>query len=449
MDRSQAEPDVDAVPGGSAEEWIAYHERYAATSTHVYDFVWDVGAGSIGPFCRDVDGNVFLDFTSHVASSPLGYNNPKIVDKFESFDVVDPDKFAGQDFYATYGVPPGSGDFPSPAELMERLVAITEHYGTDTVFLSNSGAEAVENAIKICYDHAGGGGRGVTFDGAFHGRTLGALSLNRSKPVHRRGFPEIPGIDAVPFCRDRTCDARDCGCGFFLDGDGPRTALHRLIGPDGRLDPEEVAFVVLEPVQGEGGFHVPSDGFVDAVAEATEAADVPVIADEIQSGLGRTGEMWASDHYALEPDVICSAKAGRVGATIGRGELFPDERGRISSTWGAGDLLAAIQGSFTIDAIREHDLLTNATEKGRALRERLRDGCPDAVVDVRGLGLMVGVEMPSPETRDDVIEACLRRGLMTLGCGRSTLRLLPPLDVRDREIEMGATIVAAAADAVL
>jgi 4-aminobutyrate aminotransferase len=194
---------------------------------------------------------------------------------------------------------------------------------------------------------------------------------------------------------------------------------------------------------------VPSDGFVDAVAEATEAADVPVIADEIQSGLGRTGEMWASDHYALEPDVICSAKAGRVGATIGRDELFPDERGRISSTWGAGDLLAAIQGSFTIDAIREHDLVANAEEKGRALRERLRDQDSDAIVDVRGLGLMVGVELASKEKRDDVIEACLRRGLMTLGCGHRTVRLLPPLDVRQREIEMGAAIFAEAVDTVL
>ncbi|MDY7081968.1 MAG: aminotransferase class III-fold pyridoxal phosphate-dependent enzyme [Halobacteria archaeon] len=454
MERHRAEPQVDSFPGEKARRWVDYHQEYAAKSTYVYDFVWDVTADAIGPFCKDVDGNIFLDFTSHVSSNALGYNNPRIVEKLEKFGVTDPLKIAGQDVYASAGFPPDDPQFPGPAQLMERLVEVSSEYGMDKVFLSNSGAEAVENSIKICYDNTDGE-YGFTFEGAFHGRTLGALSLNRSKSVYRRHFPEISGIHDLPFCRDSECTPETCECGFFVsDGsdavmEEQTSELRRKTHPKrGHVDPDEVAYLVLEPVQGEGGYRVPSDAFMHEINEICDEHDILIIADEIQSGVGRTGEMWAVDHYDIEPDVIASAKALRVGATVSRVEVFPDEKGRISSTWGAGDLLSSLVGCLTIDIIREDDLLENAAERGKQMKEILRDASPDGVIDVRGLGLMLGVEFETREVRNEVTEAALERGLMTLECGNKTMRLLPPLDVTEREIEMGAELLIDAINSV-
>ncbi|MFC6824842.1 aminotransferase class III-fold pyridoxal phosphate-dependent enzyme [Halopelagius fulvigenes] len=442
MDRDTAVPRVDSLPGERAREWVDYHHETAAQSTYVYDFVWDVTAEAEGPFCTDADGNVLLDFTSHVAAAPLGYNNPKIMDRMREFDLVDPLKIAGQDFYVSGGQEPGSEELPGPAGLMQRLVDITDHYGMDTVFLSNSGAEAVENAIKISYDHSDGAKYGITFEGAFHGRTLGALSLNRSKPVYRRKFPEISGIIDLPFCDERTCSAERCSCGFFADG---TSRLRKKLNPEtGHVDPEDVAYIILEPIQGEGGYRIPSEAFMDELAAVVEEYDITLVADEIQSGIGRTGEMWASDHFAIEPDVITSAKALRVGATVSREEVFPEQKARLSSTWGAGDIISSLQGALTIDAIHEYDLMENAVVRGRQFRETVEDAALEPVEDVRGKGLMLGVEFDTKERRNAVQEACLQKGLLILACGYKVLRILPPLDVTEREVELGADLLVAA-----
>ncbi|WP_148414310.1 aspartate aminotransferase family protein [Haloferax sp. KTX1] len=442
MDRETAVPRVDSMPGEKAREWVAYHHEHAAPSTYVYDFVWDITAESEGPFCTDVDGNVLLDFTSHVAAAPLGYNNPKLMDRMAEFDLVDPTKIAGQDFYVSDGSAPGEERLPGPAALMDRLTDLTSHYGMDTVFLSNSGAEAVENAIKIAYDHADGAKYGVTFEGAFHGRTLGALSLNRSKSVYRRKFPEISGVLDVPFCDDRSCSPATCSCGFFPDADSSVSKLRQKLHPKkGHIDADEVAYVIVEPIQGEGGYRFPSDAFAEELAAVVDDYDLTLIADEIQTGVGRTGELWGSDHYPIEPDIITGAKGLRVGATISNDELFPDETSRLSSTWGAGDIVASMQGVFTLDAIEEYDLLDNAVARGRQFIERLRDDASDTVVDVRGKGLLLGVEFDTKERRDAVQEAALKRGLLTLSCGYKVLRILPPLDVTAREIDLGATML--------
>ena len=442
MDRETATPRVDELPGPRARERVEYHSSFAAPSTYVYEFVWDVTAPAVGPFCTDADGNVLMDFTGHVGAAPLGYNNPDLLERMEAFDLVDPLKIAGQDFYTTAG-DPGDPEFPGPAELMERLVDVTPD-GLDTVFLSNSGAEAVENALKICYDRTGGK-YGVTFQGAFHGRTLGTLSLNRSKEVYRRRFPELGGVHDAPFCRDRGCTPGSCDCGFFA---GDTSQLRRMLDPEtGYVNPGEVAYLILEPIQGEGGYHVPSDAFMAEVADVCEELDVLLVADEIQSGLGRTGEFWAADHYPIEPDVVCAAKGARVGATVAAGDVFPDERSRLSSTWGAGALVDSLQGALTIDVIRERDLTDNAAARGeQATAELAAADLPNAV-DVRGRGLMLGVEFDSTERRDDVQEAAMKRGLLTLGCGHRTLRLLPPLDVREREVTMAVELLAEAARA--
>ena len=444
MDRDTAEVSVTEMPGARAREWAAYHREVAATTTYVYDFVWDITEDAEGPFCTDVDGNVLLDFTSHVAAAPLGYNNPKIMDRMAEFDMVDPTKIAGQDFYVSDGSDPGESELPGPADLMHELVDRTDHYGLDTVFLSNSGAEAVENAIKICYDNSGGGKYGVTFDGAFHGRTLGALSLNRSKSVYRKRFPEVPGVHDVPYCDDRACSPETCSCGFFVD-DGDTSLLRKKLDPKtGHVNPEETSYIIMEPIQGEGGYRFPSEPFMREVADLAATHDIPLIADEIQSGMGRTGELWGSDHYPVEPDVITGAKGMRVGATIANEDTFPDERARLSSTWGAGDIVAAAQGVFTLRAIDEYDLLDNAVVRGEQFKQTVRDAALDGVTDVRGKGLMLAVEFESPDLRDDVQEAALRRGLLTLACGSNVIRFLPPLDVTEREIELGTELLIAA-----
>ncbi len=441
MDRHTATPDVTDLPGDRAREWVEYHHESAAPSTYVYEFVWDRTAPAEGPFCTDVDGNVLLDFTSHVAAAPLGYNNPLIMDPLAEFDLVDPLKIAGQDFYVAGGDSPGDG-LPGSSGLMERLTEVTSHYDMDTVFLSNSGAEAVENAIKIAYDDADGAKHAITFDGAFHGRTLGALSLNRSKSVYRREFPEISGVHDAPFCDDRHCTPETCSCGFFADG---TSQLRRKLDPDrGHIAPDDVAYLIVEPVQGEGGYRFPSDAFTDEIAALVDEHDITLIADEIQSGVGRTGEMWGSDHYALEPDVISSAKGLRVGATVSRSDVFPEETGRLSSTWGAGDLIASAQGALTLDAIREENLMDNAVTRGGQFTELMRDADLDGVADVRGKGLMLAVEFDSAERRDEVVERAFSRGLLTLSCGHDVLRILPPLDVTEREIELGYDLLAAA-----
>jgi 4-aminobutyrate aminotransferase len=419
MERSSAEPRVDELPGPNAQEWVEYHHRFAAPSTYVREFVWDVTEDAVGPFCTDVDGNVLMDFATHVAAAPLGYNNPHLAERLSEFDLVDPLKIAGQDFYAGAGSSPGDSAFPGPAHLMDRLTTLTDHYGMDTVFLSNSGAEAVENAMKICYDYRDSAKYAITFEGAFHGRTLGTLSLNRSKALYRREFPELAGVAE-----------------FEYSPDGVDRLARNLRSEYGFLDPAEVAFIVVEPIQGEGGYRIPSEEFMSGLEDIRSTHGIPVIADEIQSGLSRTGERWGVDHYALSPDVITSAKALRVGATVSDSDVFPSTTGRLSSTWGAGDVIASAVGALTIDVIEDRDLRGNATRRGAQFEEQLRDEDLPGVVDVRGRGLMLAVEVESAERRDAVLEEAFEEGLVLLGCGERTIRVLPPLDVREREIDI-------------
>ncbi|MFC7058745.1 class-III pyridoxal-phosphate-dependent aminotransferase [Halovenus salina] len=446
MNRENVEPEVTTVPGDIAEQVAGYHHENAATSTYVCEFAWDYNEPATGPFCTDVDGNVLLDFAGHVGAAPLGYNNPKVLDKLEEFDLVDPMKIAGQDFYLpAEGVPESNASVPGPADLMDRLTDISDHYGMDRVFLSNSGAEAVENALKISFDHTQGKYT-ITTEGAFHGRTLGTLSLNRSRSKYRRHFPEIDGVEDMPYCTNSTCDAETCDCGFFFDD---TSYLRRMLDPEtGYVAAEEVAALVIEPFQGEGGYRPPSEAFMSEIAELCEEHNLTLVADEIQSGMGRTGEWWASDHYPIEPDVITSAKALRVGATISTKEVFPDDKGRISSTWGAGDLLASAKGVATIDAIEEYDLLDNATDRGRQMQELLAEFDMPGAIDIRGKGLMLAIEFDSKERRDAIQEEAFANGLLTLGCGKQTLRMLPPLDVTEREIHLAAEMLADTAESV-
>lgn len=436
MDRSTVEPDVSGLPGDQAREWIEFHSRFAAPGEHAHEVVWDFTRDAAGPFFTDPDGNVLLDFTSHIGAAPLGYNNPKITSGLEEFDLIDPLKIAGQDLYLAGGGTPAEPACPGPMNLMQQLGEIAPG-NLDTVFLSNSGAEAVENAMKIATVRTAQAKHAITFHGAFHGRTHGALSVTRAGAVYSKGYFELPGIKDVPFCEDRTCTPSGCSCAFF---DGDSSQLRRMVDPEsGWVSPDEVGFVILEPIQGVGGYRFPSEAFMREVNAVCKEFNISLIVDEIQSGLGRTGEWWACDHYPVTPDVIAGAKALRVGATVAAKEVFPAEKNRLGSTWGGGDILGSMVGALTINAIREHELRANATRQGKAIRERVRDASVDHVTDVRGRGLMLAVEVDTPARRDAVIAAAVKRGLLLLGCGSKTIRVLPPLDVTDREVDIGIT----------
>ncbi len=431
-------------PGPHAREWAEFHRRYAARTTYHESFIWDRPAPAVGPFCTDVDGNIILDFVSHVASSPLGYNHPELVELASRMAGIDPDRYAGCDFIGAWGPDPKSSEVPTPSHLHYKLMEITSQFGFGSAFFTNSGAEAVENAIKICYDHRKNYGYGVCFYGAFHGRTLGALSLNRSKKVQRDWFPQIPNIIDFPYC---TCPEENCTCGWKIcctGKDGLMSQLDYYLDPDvGLVAPGEVAYIILEPIQGEGGFRVPTLGFMQEVRRLATKYDIPLIVDEIQSGLGRTGKWWAVEHFGIEPDIITVAKSLRVGATLGKTEFFPQQEYRISSTWGEGNALSSAMGYKIIEIMERENLLDNAARMGDYFLgelRRLQTKFP-CIVDVRGIGLMDAIEIDTKETRDRLIRRALERGLLVIGCGHKAIRFLPPLDVRPREIDIALEIL--------
>jgi 4-aminobutyrate aminotransferase len=435
------------LPGPNARKWSAYHRRHAARSTYHRGFVWDRSKPAIGPFCTDVDGNVILDFVSHVASSALGYNHPDLVDLAARLQPVEPDRYAGCDFIGAWGEDPEKSEIPTPSHLHYKLMEITSQFGFGSAFFTNSGAEAVENAMKICYDHRKSYGYGICFIGAFHGRTLGALSVNRSKTIQRNWFPQIPNIVDFPYC---TCKEPPCRCGWMVcctGKEGVRSRLDHFLDPDiGLVDPSEVAFIIIEPIQGEGGYNVPSVDFIKEVDRLSKKYSIPLISDEIQAGMGRTGKWWAIEHFGIKPDIITVAKPLRVGATLGRTELFPQQEYRISSTWGEGNALSSAIGYTIIEIIQKENLLDHATRMGDYFLGQLRglQRKYPFLLDVRGIGLMDAVEFDSRERRDRVISQAFRRGLLLLGCGYKVIRFLPPLDVRRREIDLALEILEAA-----
>jgi len=433
-------------PGPRAKRWAAHHLAAAAPATYQEGFVWDRSAPAIGPFCTDADGNVLLDFASHIGTAALGYNHPALLEEAARCAAVDPDRYAGTDFIGAAGPDPDRPAFPTPAHLQHKLLELTAPFGFGRAFLSNSGAEAVENAIKCCYAARRTARYGITFDGAFHGRTLGALSLNRSKAVQRAFFPQIPQVLSLPFC---TCVAA-CRCGW--EGADGASRLARLLDPEaGLVRPEEVAFVIFEPVQGEGGYRVPRKAFLQELARLARLHGIPLIADEVQSGMGRTGRWWAVEHFGVTPDLMTAGKALRVGATAGRADLFPAEGNRIGGTWAEGNALSTAVGYRTIAVIEQEGLLENASRMGGRLLSGLREfaGRHRHVVEARGLGLMAAIELDSRARRDRVLKAALARGLVLLGCGVKAIRLLPPLDVTEREVGMALDLLGKALGAAV
>lgn len=398
-----------------------------------YPFVIERGFGSR---VWDVDGNEYVDFAAGIAVTATGHCHPKVVqaitEQAQKFIHI-----AGTDYY-----------YDVQVRVAEKLAEIAPFDEPAKVFLTNSGTEAVEGAIKVSRwytdrKHI------IAFYGAFHGRTLGSLSLTASKVVQRDGFfPLIPGVHHVPYNNPYRCmhgrreaDCRDhCICADYIVD----VLFKRVVPAD------SVAAIILEPIQGEGGYLVPDKRFVQQLRDICDQHGILLIVDEIQSGIGRTGKWWAVEHFGVQPDIVCSAKglaSGMpLGAVIARSHVMSWPPGAHGSTFG-GNPISCAAALATLELV-ENGYMQNAAEQGQYIKdalEEMMDYHPALKYGrVDGLGLMVGAELvldekrtPAKELRNRVERICLENGLLLLGCGENTLRFCPALMIERETVQQG------------
>jgi 4-aminobutyrate aminotransferase len=409
------------VPGTRAQEIIARDTQVISPSyTRCYPLVAHRGEGAI---VEDVDGNRFLDFNAAIAVVSTGHCHPRVVDAIQQ-QAARLIHMSGTDFY-----------YEEMVRLAERLSALSPGGVERRVSFGNSGAEAVEGAIKLARYHTGRD-KFIAFLGSFHGRTMGALSLTARKSTQRKGFgPMVPGVIHAPYPNCYRCpfgkQPDNCAveCAQFIE-----ETLFRTIAPA-----EEVAAIVIEPVQGEGGYIVPPVKFFDELRRICERSGILLVLDEVQSGVGRTGKMWAAEHFDVTPDIFTVAKGIAsglpLGATVARAEIMNWPPGAHASTFG-GNPVACAAALVTLELL-EQELIDNAARMGAYMMNRMRDWPRrfPAVGQVRGLGLMIGVELvrnqetkeKAPDLRDRVLMQAFERGLLLLGAGDNSLRLSPPL----------------------
>lgn len=425
-------PDIRMpIPGPKARAYLARDEAYVSPSyTRCYPLVCERGSGAV---IQDVDGNLFLDFTAGIAVNATGHCHPRVVAAIKD----QADKLlhmSGTDFY--YG---------PQIDLAERLAKAAPGQGNKKVFFTNSGAEAIEAAFKLARWHTERT-RVLAFFGAFHGRTYGAMSLSGSKLVHRRGFsPLVPDIHHVPF--PKACPADGCGTGCAMIRDIEETILKRV------APPEEVAAVFVEPIQGEGGYYPLPQGCLPALRKFCDKHGILLVVDEVQSGMGRTGKLFAVEHYGVDPDIICCAKGIAsglpLGAIIARSDTMDWPSGSHASTFG-GNPISCRAALETLNLLDE-EYMQNAAERGEQLRNRLLELTREhtCLGNVRGIGLMMAVDVlnpgrgtHAPDLREDIIQAAFQRGLLLLGCGESALRFCPPLCVTAHQVDEAIDLLA-------
>lgn len=407
---------LTALPGPQARAWIA-RDRAVVSPSYTRDYPL-VAARGWGCTIEDVDGNRFLDFTAGIAVTATGHCHPEVVTAIaaQASQLI---HMSGTDFY-----------YAPEIELAEKLVQIAPGEFEKRVFFCNSGTEAVEAALKLSRYHTGRQ-RVISFLGSFHGRTFGSMSLGMSKQIHRRGFgPLVPGIHHLPY---------DC----------TRKQLDELLATVAPA--EEVAAIIVEPIQGEGGYRVPSPEFLPMLRQVCDQHSMLLVVDEIQSGMGRTGRWFAVEHSGIVPDVICTAKGIAsglpLGALITRASVMNWPPGSHASTFG-GNPVACRAALATIDLI-EREYLANTVERGAQLAELLAElsrEFPDRVASPRGRGLMQAIDIHSrgaldPAGRHALILAAFERGLLLLGCGQAALRLCPALCVTADEVTTAITIL--------
>lgn len=426
------------VPGPVAQAVLARDATTISSSyPRDYPFVMDHGRGAE---VWDVDGYRYIDWAAGIAVCATGHCHPEVVAAIQA----QAEKFIhiSSDFY-----------HPLMVELAEKLDDIAPFTEDARCFLANSGTEAVEAAIKLARYHAGRP-QFIGFYGGFHGRTLGTLAFTASKSVQRAGFfPMMSGVTHIPYPDPfrpmlHIPGARDGGEAVivFLE--------HTVFAQ--AVPPEEVAAILVEPIQGEGGYIVPPDGFLPRLREVCDRHGILLIVDEVQSGMGRTGQMWAIQHWGVEPDIVCIAKGIAsgvpLGAMVARQSVMTWPRGAHGNTYG-GNPLACAAALATIRLIR-HGLMLNAARQGAFLMESLAamQHRHPSIGQVRGKGLMLGVEFvkdhvtkePAPALRDAVLHQAFARGLLLLGCGRSVVRIVPPLTIDQPLVEEGLAIFEAA-----
>jgi 4-aminobutyrate aminotransferase len=405
---------VTELPGPKARAHIEFDHAWTSPSLpRAYPIVPVRGAGCA---VEDIDGNVFLDFAAGIAVNSTGHAHPRVSEAIakQAAELI---HFSASDFY-----------LPIYAHAAARLAQIAPMKDPNRVFIGNSGAEAVEAGLKLARYHTGRQNI-VAFLGAFHGRTMGALSLTASKAKYHAHFgPLLPGVYHVPF-------------GSAGLDELEQRVFKRLMPAD------EFAAVIVEPIQGEGGYVVPDAAFFPRLREICDRHGILLIADEVQSGAGRTGKMWAIEHFGVEPDILLTAKgiaSGMpIGAMIAKADLMDWTTGSHGSTYG-GNPVALAAMMETIDLLEE-GLIANAAERGeqglRGLRP-LIEHHPDLVRDVRGKGLMIGIQFDSGETAEAVQMQAFGRGLLVLEAGDDCVRMSPPLVVTADEMTTAVRIFA-------
>ena len=394
-----------------------------------------------GVMVEDVDGNRYLDFNSGLVVVNVGHRHPKVVDAIvrQASKLI---HYSLTDFY-----------YEEAVEAAKLLLEISPIPDDGRVFYTNSGAESIEGILKIARGHARGSRPYIiSFLGAFHGRTMGAMSVSGSKPVHRRGFyPLVPHIIHAPYPYPYRCpfgyeEPRDCGEAVI--GYIEEWIFRKLV------DPAEVAAFLVEPIQGEGGYIVPPDNFLPGLESLARKHGILLALDEVQTGFGRSGKWFASQHWGVEPDLMAVAKgiaAGLpLGAIVGRGEVMDLPPGSHANTFG-GNPVALAAFMAVVDVIRTEDLLSNAVKVGAEVMKRLGELQDELEIigDVRGKGLMIGVELvrdrrskePARRELALVLEKAFKRGLLVVGAGESVVRIAPPLSITMEQAMKGMEIL--------
>ena len=408
-----------ALPGPKAKAIIDRDRQFVSPSyTRDYPFVIARGEGAV---VEDVDGNLFLDCAAGIAVNSTGVSHPDVV-KAISEQAGKFIHMSGTDFY-----------YEPQVRLAEQLASIVPIDGPVRSFFGNSGTEATEAAIKLARYYTRRQNV-VAFFGAFHGRSLGSLSLTASKSIQRRGFgPLMPGVYHAPYPNP-----------YRFNGSPDQCAAEALLFITDQLfvhlcAPDEVAALVVEPIQGEGGYVVPPKAFLQGLRDLTTQHGIVLVVDEVQSGMGRTGKMFASEHFDLKADVVNIAKGIAsglpLGVTCARAEIMSWPPGAHASTFG-GNPVACAAANATIKLLKE-SLVANAATVGAHVMEGLRalQGRHPLIGDVRGKGLMIGIELVrdrqtkerAVEERNALVQAMFRRGVLVLGAGKNAVRLAPPL----------------------
>jgi len=417
-----------APPGPRAKEIIAMDQRYSSPS-YIKEYPLVVERGE-GPWIYDVDGNRYLDFMAGIAVNSTGHSHPQVVAAIKAAA----EKFlhiCGTDFY-----------YDGFSKLCERLANYLPEMGPKKVFLTNSGTEAVEGALKLARHHT----RRqyvVAMKGAFHGRSMGAISLNSSKVGQRAFFgPLVPGVIHIPYPNPYRSPETAENCADALEKD---LFLNHI-------DPREIAAIFVEPILGEGGYIIPPLKFLQDLRRICDQHGIVLVYDEVQSGIGRTGEMFAASHFGVMPDVILSAKglgSGMpIGAIIARESVMTWPRGSHGSTYG-GNPVCCAAALATLDVI-EKQLPTIKRVGDHMLKGLKRLQKEHAVLgDVRGVGLMIGAEFVDPKTKEplgqyvgDLEQLAFSKGLLLLSCGKSTIRFAPPLILTEEEVDTGLKVLA-------